>query len=70
MMSYEQHIKSLEEKVDKLQVNDDAKFKIMKDQIGKLNEAIQNEQLGKDIMDEKKGNELKLCENNTSIYFN
>jgi phosphoribosylformylglycinamidine (FGAM) synthase PurS component len=35
-----------------------------------LNDGIQTEQLAREILDERKAKELKLCENNISIELN
>ena len=67
---YEAKIKNLEEKITRAQIAEDTKFKIMKEQISKLNEGISSEQLVRESIDERKAKELKLCENNISIELN
>ena len=42
----------------------------MKDQISKLIEGIQTEQMSRDLLDERKTKELKLCDNNIQIELN
>lgn len=67
---YEEKIKNIEEKINRAQMAEDTKFKIMKDQISKLSEGISSEQLLRESIDERKAKELKLCENNISIELN
>ena len=62
--AFEFKIKNLEEKISRNQMAEETKFKIMKDQIAKLNEGIQNEEMTRDILDEKKAKETKISENN------
>ena len=67
---YEAKLKNLEEKISRAQIAEDTKFKIMKEQISKLNEGGSSEQLVRESIDERKSKELKLCENNISIELN
>ena len=50
--------------------NDEGRIKQLKETLSRLNEGIQNEQISKDLLDEKKDKELKLTENNLQIEVN
>ena len=39
----------MEEKIDAEQLQEDARFKLMKETVAKLNEKVQGEQLGKEV---------------------
>jgi hypothetical protein len=65
----------IDEKMTKAQMTEDTKFKVrtwftnfsfqqIKDQISKLIEGIQTEQMSRELLDERKSKELKLSENN------
>jgi hypothetical protein len=47
-----------------VQTSDDGRLKLIKENMNKLVETIQNETMSRDIMDEKKTKEIKLTENN------
>ena len=56
--------------MQRVQGAEEAKFKMMKDQVNKLNDGVQKEQESREIMDEKKQKEIKLSENNINIELN
>ena len=53
-----------------MQQNEEQRVKLVKENINKLVETIQNETMARDIVDEKKTKEIKLCENNLQIELN
>lgn len=46
------------------------KFKVLKEQVGKIQESLKTEQVSREIFDEKKTKEIRLVENLVNIEIN
>ena len=55
---------NLEEKISRQAISEETKFKLLKDQITKLQEGLATERIAREILDERKQKEAKLVENN------
>lgn len=62
--------KHLEDKVGKNQSVNDERFRLLKDQVAKLQEGIATEIIAREILDERKTKEIKLVENNINLELN
>merc|ERR1711881_778648 len=57
-------------KLSRNQMAEETKFKLLKDQITKLQEGLATERIAREILDERKAKELKLVENNVQLDLN
>lgn len=67
---FQSKLKNLDSKVDSTTVTFDSKFKLLKEQLAKLNESLSQERTQRETLDERKSKELKLVENNLNIDLN
>ena len=61
---------NLEEKISRQAISEETKFKLLKDQITKLQEGLATERIAREILDERKQKEAKLVENNIQLDLN
>ncbi|GKT34383.1 Endoplasmic reticulum transmembrane helix translocase [Aduncisulcus paluster] len=66
----ETKLKVLDEKLSRSQLSEAAKLKLLKDQIGKLQEALATERVSREILDERKKKELGLVESSITLDLN
>eukprot|EP00708_Paratrimastix_pyriformis_P004795 GAFH01003726.1.p1 GENE.GAFH01003726.1~~GAFH01003726.1.p1 ORF type:complete len:268 (-),score=98.60 GAFH01003726.1:92-871(-) len=67
---YEQvegRLRALDERITRAQSGEDIRWRCMKDQVVKLQEALAAEKLARELLDEKKTKELKLLESSISL---
>lgn len=62
--AFETRLKALDDKMRKSQGNDEATFKMFKDQLVKLQEALNSQKVARELLEEKKGKELKMLNTN------
>lgn len=73
--SFVTRMRQLEDKVNKLQLAEEAKLNVkttqlLKDHISKLQEQLVNEHMAREIFSDKKSKEIKLAENNLILDIN
>lgn len=67
---YDQRIRRAEDAIAHIQLSEEARIKVCKESMAAIIEGLQNEQISRDLLDEKKSKELKLTENNLLIDLN
>uniref|UniRef100_A0A0G4FPS7 Uncharacterized protein n=1 Tax=Chromera velia CCMP2878 TaxID=1169474 RepID=A0A0G4FPS7_9ALVE len=68
--SLECQVKGLEERLSRMQVAEETKFKLAQEQIGKLIEGVETERLGREILEERRAKEVKLLESSFQLDLN
>ena len=68
--NFEARLKYLEEKLKVSYINDESTFKLFKDQLIKLQEALNSQIIARQLIEEKKDKELKIFDTNTSLDIN
>jgi len=68
--NFEVKVRQLDDKITKNHQLSEEKFKIIKDQIGKLQEGMATEIIAREILEERKNKEIKLVENNIALELN
>merc|ERR1712000_646978 len=68
--AFDYKILAVEEKLQRNALSEETKFKLLKDQITKLQEGLATERIAREILDERKSKELKLVENNVALDMN
>jgi len=68
--AFDYKLQALDEKLQRNALSEETKFKLLKDQITKLQEGLATERIAREILDERKSKELKLVENNVSLDLN
>ena len=67
---FEHKIRQLEEKLEKANQNDEAKLRLLEDQLIKTQDACLQYKQGNELMEERKHKEWKLIENDIQIELN
>ncbi len=57
-------------KNNNLALAEETKFKLLKDQVSKLHDALSNERTARELLDERKTKELKLLESSVTLDLN
>mmetsp|Transcript_21702 Transcript_21702/g.39612 ORF Transcript_21702/g.39612 Transcript_21702/m.39612 type:complete len:251 (-) Transcript_21702:1719-2471(-) len=68
--AFNARFKSIETRLDTSGVNSDNKYKLLRDQLNRVSEGLTQERHMRETLDERKGKELKLVENNLRIDLN
>jgi len=69
-VAFEQRLRNLEEKIRKSYQNDEATYKILKEQVEKLEEALSNQKQARQLVSQRNDKELKVIETNLNIQNN
>mmetsp|Transcript_62254 Transcript_62254/g.197015 ORF Transcript_62254/g.197015 Transcript_62254/m.197015 type:complete len:275 (-) Transcript_62254:379-1203(-) len=63
-------IKALEEKLSRANIGGEPKYKVLRDQIAKLQDGLATERIARELVDERKGKELTLVESSAALEVN
>ena len=66
-MAFEHRQKELDDRIRKSHGNDEATFKLFKDQILKQQEALSSQKMARELLEEKKAKELKMLDTNVHL---
>ena len=67
IVNFQSKFKSVESKLENAALASENRFKLLKEQVGKLADQLGGERNSRELLDERKGKELKLIENNLQI---
>lgn len=68
--AFENRQKELDDRIRKSHQNDEATFKLFKEQILKLQEALSSQKVARELLDDKKAAELKMLDTNINLDIN